>query len=146
MANRILKNRKLPDSDYLKNLKNILGIEIPNELLSLFSRSNGGSLKFKNYICPNGERCRFHEFLFVGSDKKPGSFEETIIDLITEMKIMPNYLIPFGIDEGGDFYCMSIHKNFYGKIYFFWTEFYDNPKRAIQYIAPSLDEFINKMI
>jgi hypothetical protein len=146
MRNVIL-NAKTPASlEYLYNFAKTAGIEIPSDLVNFFCENNGGYPKFNRYLAKDKNSAWIlHEFLFVGSVDNKGDFEDTIEDLMLEQGVIPVYLIPFAIDEGGDFYCISTEKSNYGKIYFFWMDFCDDINRAIEYVALSLDEFIENM-
>jgi len=138
-------SKSLPSIEYIKSLEKEWGITIPVELLDFFIKINGGAPELNTYKNENNETYILHEFLYVGSREKEGSFEDVVKYLIIEMEVMPKYLIPFANDEGGDFYCISTKKESYGKVYFFWSEFCDDLDRAIEYVAPSFGDFLNKM-
>jgi hypothetical protein len=145
MRNIILDSKNPISIEYLQEFSRKTGMEIPDELIGFFCKFNGGHPKYNMYYCADGEKCELHEFLYIGTNDKKGTFEDTIEYLILDLKIIPHHLVPFAIDGGGDLYCISTAKDNYGKIYFFWTEFCDHLDRAIEYVAPSLDEFIENM-
>ena len=116
--NPVINTKPSPSLSYVRDLEKEWHITIPNELIDFFMNSNGGRPKFNTHIAETGEKCVLHEFLYIGSKEKVGSFDCVVNDLIIEIPMMPNYLIPFAINEEGDFYCMNIKKKFYEKIYF----------------------------
>lgn len=130
--NPILKTKPPPSLAYIRQLEKEWRIAIPDELIGFFMQSNGGAPEFNTYISQDGERCVLHEFLAIGSRAQEGSFENVMKDLVLELGMIPRHLIPFAINEGGDFYCMSVKKKSRGQIYFFGNDSYDDLSRAIQ--------------
>jgi hypothetical protein len=139
---KISHEEKSASLSYAQDFAEKSGLRIPDELLEFLIGAKTWGKEIKTYASQNGSSYVIHEFLTIGSKNKKGTFESAIEDCVLEMPIIPVFLIPFAIDEGGDFYCISSRADDFGKIYFFWQEFCDDLERAMEFVAPSLEDFI----
>lgn len=58
---------------------------------------------------------------------------------------MPDYLVPFAIDPGGDYYCFSTRPADLGAIYAFHMDLWREPERAMDRLAASVADFFSKL-
>lgn len=140
-SNRFSHTQQPVDNTDLDAVERRFAFSFPREVREHYLQYNGGS----------PEKCLFqndyvvHEFLPVKHGEH-GTLEDSIQHLKVEAPILPDYLVPFAIDPGGDYYCFSIRPQDHGAIYFFAGEFYeDTPERAVKYLARSLPEFLGSL-
>src|SRR5262249_54572364 len=132
----------IDDAD-LDEVERTLGFTFPKELRSHYLRYNGGSPT--KYLFKKGETVFVvHEFLPVKYGKH--LFEQSFRNLKIEAEILPKHLAPFAVDPGGDYYCFSVRKKDIGSIWIYRGEYYDEPERATEFLAKSLNEFVSNMV
>jgi cell wall assembly regulator SMI1 len=135
-------------SDELDRVLGELGIDIPGDLKAHYLAYNGGNPK--KYLFHDGDVIYvLQEFLPVKYASAGRRFEDVIHDLQDDLKrgckVLPDYLIPFATDPGGDYYCISNRSEDLGSIFIFRGEHFDQPDRACKKLANSLREFIDEM-
>lgn len=86
------------------------------------------------------------EFFPIKYGRANCSFEDVFRDLKIEREVLPKHLVPFADDPGGDFYCFSVSDNEVGSIWIYRGEYSDEPDRAVEFLAPSLNEFLENMV
>ena len=119
-----------------------MGVTLPEELKAIYMKNNGGH-SICNLFELNKNGYKVNEFLTIkyGSD----TIEETYKDVFLENVDMPSQLVPFASDAGGDYFCIDIAKETYGRVVFFESEYYENLSRAMIELAGSFSEFISKL-
>ncbi|MDH2434002.1 SMI1/KNR4 family protein [Pokkaliibacter sp. MBI-7] len=55
---------------------------------------------------------------------------------------MPNYLVPFASDAGGDCFCIDIREDKFGQVVLFDFEYFDDLSKAIVFLSSSFSDFI----
>jgi len=125
----------------LDEVQRKFGFSFPVEFRDHYLKQNGGR--------PRNSLYEKDDTVFVVSAFFPikyGNclFEDVVRDL-KEQEAFPKYLVPFADDPGGDHYCFSVREKDAGSIWIFRWDYYDDPKRAVEFLAPSLNEFIESM-
>lgn len=80
-------------------------------------------------------------------DGKERNIEKTL-GLLREDDAIPDWLIPFADEDGGNLFCFSVRASDFGSIYYYDHEFEygENPEEYVTYLAESITVFINSMI
>jgi cell wall assembly regulator SMI1 len=142
--NTVIKSHgPLSDAD-IAAVEQRIGRALPDPLKEHYRQFNGGALQKRMFHRPNGGRTGLDAFLSM-RPSGDGEFEETFLQVKVEEPFLPKDLIPFAIDSGGDFFCISDAPDRFGQIFFFATEDADDPAAATRYLAPSLKDFIEAM-
>lgn len=134
-----------PINDYdLKEVELRFGFAFPRDVRDHYLRWNGGCPD--NYVYYYKETAYVvSEFLPIKHGRQGSLFEDTMVRLKKDQEVIPDYLIPFAVDPGGDYYCFSISDNDHGRIYFFSGEDMNARKNATTRISESLKEFVSNM-
>ncbi len=140
--NRFVSVGKKISENQIAMIEADLGITLPEELRNHYLKFNGG----------RPQKCYYTNVIdtfvvdqFIPIKYGDFTFEDVYRQHVIEDKIIPSYLIPFAIDPGGDYFCISVRAEDKGKVFFFWTEFYEDLKRAVRLVAPSFEDFIESM-
>ncbi len=144
LMNLIETQSPLTDQD-LKQIELQLGFLFPKDLRQHYLTFNGGR-PVPNVYSTTEQFYTIHEFLSIHDGIKGNRFEDTFQDLVLDNEHFPKNLIPFAIDPSGDYFCYSLQKDHEGEICLFQAEYYDDPKRSTQYIAKSLQHFLESLI
>ncbi len=127
----------------LDDVERTFHFTFPMQVRSHYLRYNGGSPT--NYLFKKDDTVFVvHEFLPVKYGKH--LFETSFRNLKVEAEILPKHLVPFALDPGGDYYCFSVRDKDAGSIWIYRGEYSDEPERAVQFIAKSLNEFVESMV
>ncbi|WP_217514420.1 SMI1/KNR4 family protein [Vibrio metschnikovii] len=119
-----------------------LNRSIPEDLVQFYIRNNGGYCE-KNTFFIAGEGYKINEFLpfSVGSD----TIESTYQSVFLENEEMPDNLVPFAVDAGGDYFCFDSSESGFGRIFFFESEYYDDPERSVVFLSKSFTDFVESL-
>lgn len=73
---------------------------------------------------------------------------ENMLRLLREDEAIPNRLIPFADEDGGNLFCFSVREEDYGAIYYYDHEFEygEDPEDHVTYLAESITIFINSLV
>ena len=93
----------------------------------------------------NGESYVVNSFISVRRGKEL-SVEKTLW-LLREDEAIPDWLIPFADEDGGNLFCFSVRESDHGAIYYYDHEFEygEDPEEHVIYLAESLTTFINSL-
>lgn len=143
-TNEIISNCEKTNADDLVMLEAEYGFEFPDELKSFCLQYNGGKPQKRKVYLKDGEwesSTRFHGFYSIKDE-----FEKALKDVLYESWWIKG-MIPFGYDEGGEYFCFSTRSCDYGYIYYFMSECIDeeNPENAYMKVSESFSQFINEM-
>lgn len=146
LYNNYLANTKehITESD-LTAIEQKYKFQFPHEIKEHYLRYNGGTPKKSLFIDEDGYTFVVNNFLPI---KYGNSTLEETLDFLRLDQILPEWLIPFADDPGGDLYCFSIDEEELGAIYY-WSHEYDiedDPEEHICYLCDSLTEFIEKLV
>ena len=83
--------------------------------------------------------------LFLIKYKGFGLLKDLYHSLITEEKVLPEEIVSFATDDGGNFFYISNYKNGYGSIYYCNSDNYntDNKEGAWVLVNENFNEFLN---
>lgn len=139
--NKFVSAKSPVSGDDCSRLEKRIGESLPSDLRSLFLENNGGQLQQRNFTTKSGHVFVLHEFLAITPETNRG-FELSFNVSRKNPGFLPADLVPFAVDEGGALYCLSRAD---GSVLHFDPEEADHPERAITYLAPSLQAFIENM-
>lgn len=138
--NKILKSEKNISEEDIRAVENKYNFSMPEDIKKHYFKYNGGRPEKSMYTTNSGDEFVVSWFIPIKSDEKSSELDAVLADLRGD-KIIPDWLIPFADEAGGDFYCYSLRKNELGAIYYWSHEFDD-----VVYITKSLEEFLNNMV
>jgi cell wall assembly regulator SMI1 len=101
-----------------------LRIKLPDDLRSHYRKVNGGIPKKNRFRCGD-DIYPIHEIMPLRRrdvQQSGISLEETYQQHCIDQKNLNKYLLPFAIDEGGNWYCVSLKKRDRGAVYFVTDE------------------------
>lgn len=133
--------RMITDAD-LDHVEGSFHFTFPKEVRNHYLRYNGGSPS-KYLFSKDGTIFVVHEFLPVKYGKH--LFEQSFRNLKVEPDILPKHLVAFATDAGGDYFCFSVRDKDVGSIWIYRGEYSDEPDRAVQFLANSLNDFVEGM-
>lgn len=124
-------------------------IIFPKEIAGHYLTFNGGKPTRNVFIETDGYEYIVNYFIPIKwrNEKGKGNLETTL-DLLRVDPVLPEWLIPFAYDPGGDMFCFSTKEEDIGSIYY-WSHEYDyeeDPEEHILCLADSLKTFINSML
>ena len=120
------------------------GFSFPDTVRMHYLAFNGGR-PVKNLFQKDGEYFQIQEFLPIKHGRAGCRFEDAYQDLVIDTPEFPKYLMPIAVDPGGDYYCVSMRPRDVECIYCHVHEYFDDPDRAVIYLARSINEFLNGM-
>lgn len=147
----VLYNNKLINTEKSVTNEDILEIEkkysfkFPNDFRDHYLTFNGGDLE--RYIFKDEHGYKYVVQCFIPI-KYGGRTLENVLDILRVDPILPEWLIPFADDPGGDQFCFSLKEDDIGAVYY-WSheyEYGDDPEEHVWYLAKSLKVFIESMI
>jgi len=116
-------------------LEVLVGFRFPEEFRQLYLSSNGGSPSREFWAeDDNYEPIRVEDFKFIARAGAPDKSETKYIggcfDFMVRKKVLPPQLVPFAVDEAGNFICFE---KWTGKVVYF----------AVDVFQPDVDMHIN---
>ncbi|CED56789.1 putative uncharacterized protein [Aliivibrio wodanis] len=140
--NEIINCGKSLSKDELINIEVLIGQKMHSSLFVHFLKYNGGNPSSRNTFDGGGLiELQVHSFLYVLEGKEEGlNFEDTVLSIINNKKLIPIDMLPFASNEGGDYFCICSR----GKIYFCSMDFSDEYGNVTM-ISKSMKDFINEM-
>ena len=138
---------KLVTEHDIEQIETELGFVFPPDVRRFYLHTNGGR-PYPHLFPKDGELFAVHQFLPLKFPNPRLTVESTYRDLTTDpaTSTFPKYLVPIAIDPGGDHYCFSSRKEDFGAMYCFSWEHYNEPERAIIYLAERLDSFLDALV
>lgn len=120
-----------------------LGIVFPNDFVLHYLQYNGGYPKADTFKWPNGESTTVNTFYSLKYEGF-GKIEDTYKNLVLTEKYLPLGLVVFAIDDGGNFFCVSVREKDYGKVYYFNNDHFDatKPEAALTLLEDGFADFI----
>lgn len=129
----------------LDELEAHFGFSLPEDLRQHYLHFNGGR-PVPNLFRKDDEYFSINEFLPIKYGMRGVRFEDTYADLVQDNDLFPKSLIPIASDSGGDYFCYSLKSGEVGAICFYQSDYYDDPSRAIVYLAKSLKFFLSSLV
>jgi len=137
---------KLTERD-LEEIEKKFSFKIPKDIRHHYLKYNGGYPEKCIFEDNNGKQYEVEHFIPIKN--KAGSRDlETVLHLLREDSILPNWLIPLAEEAGGDFYCYSLRNHELGAVYYWSHEFEygEDPEAYVTFLATYLKQFIDEMI
>lgn len=106
----------------------------PKDIREHYLTYNGGEPE--KYVLRNGEdEYIVNGFIPIKYNLAKGATNlEFVLEILRKDNILPEWLIPFADDSGGNFYCFSIRKSDEGSIYYWSHEVVDKSEKPYIYI------------
>jgi hypothetical protein len=143
MINFTNTSQSVTDAD-LDFVEKRFGFSFPAEFRTHYLKFNGGRPEKNRLVLDDGISI-VHQFLPIKYGKASLLLEHDLQELKVNQSLIPEYLVPFAIDPGGDYYCFNIRTSELGAIYAFHMDHAKNPERAMERLASSLSEFFAKL-
>lgn len=131
-------------NEEIVNVQASLGIRIPDEIRKFYLENNGG-IPSPHLFRKDEEYYAVHQFLPIKYGKKNETLEDIYRNVVLENNYFPNYLVPFAIDPGGDYFCFSLKENEPGAIYCYVNDYYDDETRSVVYLSPNIKSFLENL-
>jgi hypothetical protein len=133
--------------DDLVQVENELNIKLSEDFKTHYLRYNGGYPKKSKFLWEDGDTTRINAFLSI---KHEGivSMELTYKYLVLEENYLPEKIMPFALDDGGNFFCVSFRDHDYDHIYYSNDDHYnvnDNEEHLVL-LTISFGVFIDNLI
>lgn len=133
--------QSIKDSD-LDRLEELVGHKLPSEFRSHYLVFNGGEPE-KSFYLVDGSPLVVQEFFSITHGESAQTVEDNYRDLVEVDKIIPNHLLPFGRDPGGDFYCLNMRD---GSVSVFRAEYLPKVDDCVTEIADSFGAFLEGLV
>ena len=143
MINFINSQRPLTESE-LGEIEQQFNFRFPKDFRELYLHFNGGRPEKSRFIDEKGP-CIFHELLPIKYGNPLNILETSIRRVKIDNALLPDHLVQFGVDPGGDYFCFSSRESDFGSIYLYHMDRRDS-SRAIEYLTGSLNEFLRKLV
>lgn len=138
--NKILECKQHITEEDIKYIENKYKFIMPEDIRKHYLKYNGGYPEKSMYTSNNGDEFIIDWFIPVKREDGKNDLD-SVLRILRLDNTIPDWLIPFADEAGGDLYCYSLKKNELGAIYY-WSHEFEN---AV-YITKSLEEFLNNMV
>lgn len=121
-------------------------VKIPGEMREHYLAYNGGRPERTVFTDKNGDEYFVDLFIPVRERfKRP--LEKRLELLRADDGVIPDWLIPFAEEGGGNLFCFSVRESDPGAIYYYNHEFEygEDPEEQITWLAESLTAFLNAL-
>ena len=120
-----------------------MGVTLPSDLRQHYLKYNGGR-PAKNCFPFKSGLYEVRWFFPVKYGKRPTQTLEGVYSLVND--VVPEGLIPFTDDSGGNLYCYSTAEATKHSICYWDHEQYNTPSHGVTVIAPSLQAFLQGLV
>ena len=136
-------NAKKEDLDRIEQKYHV---KIPSEIREHCLAYNGGYPEKPVFTDKNGNEYSVDLFIPVRDGKKR-PMEKTLELLRADDDVIPDWLIPFAEEDGGNLFCFSVRESDFGAIYYYDHEFEygEDPEEHITWLSESITAFINAL-
>jgi hypothetical protein len=93
--------------DELDEVARDAGIPLPPSLRELYGTLGDGRFRFGLFIDEEETYYDLHEVISARSTKLSAGFAGTYRDIVLSRKLVPEHLVPFAVESGGNFYCID---------------------------------------
>jgi hypothetical protein len=131
--------------DVLSDVERRLGFRLPDDIRRQYLVCNGGIPEKRYYLTKQRIELGVTRFLPSRYRTSPRSrtLEEVVESLVHEKKLIPEHLLPFAENDGGDFYCLDRRDQ---SVVYYTMDDCLEPTIAAKRVADSLPKFINEMV
>ncbi|HVV34423.1 MAG TPA: SMI1/KNR4 family protein [Vitreimonas sp.] len=134
---------KLSEVD-LDAVEQRLGVALPDDLRDIYLQFNGGR-PLRNVFRSASEEYDIQQFLAMKYADDNSSFEGTYEDLAKGNQFFPKGMIPFAVDDAGDYFLYSTRPESFGSIWFNQSDYINDPNRFLVRLAESLNAFLSAL-
>lgn len=138
----------------IKNLERIVGRSLPDAFKKFYIKCNGG-VPSKDWWDSSDEYepMRIKRFKAIAPENSVNATDTKFLGgcyiTMTQKEVIPKTLLPFAIDDGGNFFCLDLVD---GNISFYATDSFDSEKSitinqtiAQRWLAISFETFIENL-
>ena len=145
-SNPILDAHGKAKKEDLDRIEQKFHVKIPAEVREHYLMYNGGYPERAVFTDKNGEEYIVGWFIPIRRGKGR-SIEKTLGLLREDDGVIPEWLIPFADEDGGNLFCFSVRESDFGTIYYYEHEFEygEDPEEHVTCLAESLTAFINSL-
>jgi len=136
--------KKSIDEADIKRIEDKYAFTMPYEFKEHYLQYNGGYPEKSVFICNDGSKYVVNYFIPIKNEQEDYNLD-TVLNILRYDLTIPDWLIPFADEEGGNLFCFSLRDNELGTIYYYDHEF-TNGKNNVRRISNTLETFINSMI
>lgn len=116
---------------------------LPSDLRKFYAQHNGG-IPEKKKFSKNELLYSVHKFIPILS--QAGEDLKTIYsEMVLEDNVFHINCIPFAIDEGGEYFLYSMDEESFGKIFFFDSDYFDDPDESLILLSDSFTDFLTSL-
>jgi len=130
----------------IREVEQAVGIELPTDLRRHYLWGNGGFAIRSEFIVPDRDLeydvAAWKPMKYRGYADEM-RFEDSYQLLVRDKKLIPDHLVPFAINGGGDFFCMDRSTQ---AIVFYAMDSCADPKAATRLLTGSLREFLDVLV
>lgn len=122
-----------------------LGFPLPPDLRAQYAMFNGGVPERTYFRNEKGDEYSLQALLPIRYRTYEDQLllEESYERLVVRKKLIPTSLLPFAIDQGGDYYCMRKADQ---AIVFFAMDHWNDPGRAQTVVSASICSWLDAMV
>jgi cell wall assembly regulator SMI1 len=128
----------------LQAAERAIGFGLPSDLRRHYLKWNGGIPRRDTHVDSDGIERGVQEFIPIKHHPEGWTIENKILDLVQTRKLIPDTLVPFAVDYGGNFFCVSREDQ--SVVYYAMDTWVDARKARPVRIASSLEEFIDGLV
>lgn len=145
-SNQILCAEGKAKKEDLDRIEQKFHVKIPADVREHCLAYNGGYPEKPIFTDENGNEYSVDLFIPVRDGKKR-SMEKTLELLRADDGVIPEWLIPFAEEDGGNLFCFSVRESDLGAIYYYDHEFEygEDPEEHITWLAESITAFISAL-
>ena len=145
-SNQILCAEGKAKKEDLDRIEQKFHVKIPADVREHCLAYNGGYPEKPIFTDENGNEYSVDLFIPVRDGKKR-PMEKTLELLRADDDVIPDWLIPFAEEDGGNLFCFSVRESDLGAIYYYDHEFEygEDPEEHITWLAESITAFINAL-
>jgi cell wall assembly regulator SMI1 len=125
----------------IQEIESKLKLTLPEQLVKHYLEFNGGIPDKSDFYSEEADmETSISTFLPMMYDDGINSTLEENYLYFQEREIVPENLMPFAIDWGGNQFCIDLEN---GQVFIVWLDLGEVNEDAIRFIANDFDEFIN---
>jgi cell wall assembly regulator SMI1 len=147
--NKFINTKEILTDEDISDIEKKYKFTFPKDIREHYLTYNGGEPERCVFVDEDGDEYVVQRFIPIKhKNKRGGGNLETTLDMLRVDEILPNWLIPFAEEPGGDLFCFSVDEDEEGAIYY-WSheyEYGEDPEEYVTYLAESLKEFIEAMV
>ena len=144
--NFIETSKALDEADIF-NVEKVLGFELPSEFKEHYLEYNGGYPESDRSNWKDGSTTTINTFASIKYDGF-SHLEKVYKNLAIEELYLPEKILPFATDDGGNLFCISAREKDYGCIYYCNNDHYNvnHKEECLTLVDKSFKGFIANLV